>query len=191
MPRAETLRVASSNGDGVSVVVSDTGTGIAQEHIPAHLRSIFHHEIRAARGPGQRHGAGPVRDYGIIQEHAGKIRVESHPDEALPFIWISRRQGRLSMSELATIPRPNLGEGSESAGSVLIIDDEAAIRESWKLYWRWKATRLQSAATADEGLNRIGDRPYDWFCSTLRLPDRNGIDLLPNFTVTIPSWPSS
>ena len=33
------------------------------------------------------------------------------------------------MSELATIPRHNLSEGS-SAGSVLIIDDEAAIRES-------------------------------------------------------------
>ena len=33
MPEGGTLRVASSNGDGVSVMVSDTGSGIAQEHI--------------------------------------------------------------------------------------------------------------------------------------------------------------
>src|SRR5436853_2797534 len=34
MPHGGTLRVATSNGAGVSVVVSDTGFGIAQEHSP-------------------------------------------------------------------------------------------------------------------------------------------------------------
>src|SRR5437868_632008 len=33
MPTGGTLRVATSNGDGVSVMVSDTGSGIAQDHI--------------------------------------------------------------------------------------------------------------------------------------------------------------
>jgi DNA-binding NtrC family response regulator len=82
------------------------------------------------------------------------------------------------MSELATIPRHNLGEGSSSAGSVLIIDDEAAIRESLETLLEMEGYDVQSAATAEEGLTRIGDRPYDLVLLDLALPDRNGIDLL-------------
>ncbi len=81
------------------------------------------------------------------------------------------------MSELATIPRHNLGEGS-SSGSVLIIDDEAAIRESLETLLEMEGYEVQSAATAEEGLTRIGDRPYDLVLLDLALPDRNGIDLL-------------
>src|SRR4051812_22890800 len=89
------------------------------------------------------------------------------------------------MSELATIPRPNLGEGS-SAGSVLIIDDEAAIRESLETLLEMEGYEVQSAATAEEGLRRIGDRPYDLVLLDLALPDRNGIDLLAELHRTDP-----
>jgi len=89
------------------------------------------------------------------------------------------------MSELATIPRPNLGENS-SAGSVLIIDDEAAIRESLETLLEMEGYEVQSAATADEGLTRIGDRPYDLGLLDLSLPDRNGIDLLAELHHTDP-----
>jgi DNA-binding NtrC family response regulator len=89
------------------------------------------------------------------------------------------------MSELATIPRPNLGENS-SAGSVLIIDDEAAIRESLETLLEMEGYEVQSAATADEGLTRIGDRPYDLVLLDLSLPDRNGIDLLAELHHTDP-----
>ncbi len=82
------------------------------------------------------------------------------------------------MSELATIPRHNLGEGSSSAGSVLIIDDEAAIRESLETLLEMEGYDVQSAATAEDGLTRVGDRPYDLVLLDLALPDRNGIDLL-------------
>src|ERR1700736_6620063 len=83
------------------------------------------------------------------------------------------------MSELATIPRRNLGEGSSSsAGSVLIIDDEAAIRESLETLLELEGYEVNSAATADEGLARIGDRSFDLVLLDLALPDRNGLDLL-------------
>ena len=90
------------------------------------------------------------------------------------------------MSELAIVPRPNLGENS-SAGSVLIIDDEAAIRESLETLLEMEGYEVQSAATADEGLARIGDRPYDLVLLDLALPDRNGIDLLMDIRSTDPN----
>ena len=89
------------------------------------------------------------------------------------------------MSELATMPRHSLGESS-SAGSVLIIDDEAAIRESLETLLEMEGYDVQSAATADEGLTRIGSRPFDLVLLDLALPDRNGIDLLAELHVHDP-----
>jgi DNA-binding NtrC family response regulator len=83
------------------------------------------------------------------------------------------------MSELAIMPRRNMREGqSSSAGAVLIIDDEAAIRESLETLLELEGYEVGSAATADEGLARIGDRPFDLVLLDLALPDRNGLDLL-------------
>src|SRR6476620_1246422 len=114
-----------------------------------------------------------------------KFGWKAIPGAAPLFTWISRWPGRPSMSELATISRHNLSEGS-TAGSVLIIDDEAAIRESLETLLEMEGYEVQSAATADEGLTRIGDRPYDLVLLDLALPDRNGIDLLAELHHTDP-----
>ena len=90
------------------------------------------------------------------------------------------------MSELATIPRRSLNEASSYAGSVLIIDDEAAIRESLETLLELEGYSVESAATGDEGLARIGDRPFDLVLLDLALPDRNGIDLLAELHVHDP-----
>src|SRR5713226_8826213 len=83
------------------------------------------------------------------------------------------------MSELATIPRRAMNEASSSsAGAVLIIDDEAAIRESLETLLELEGYAVESAATADQGLARIGERPFDLVLLDLALPDRNGLDLL-------------
>src|SRR3984893_1287718 len=83
------------------------------------------------------------------------------------------------MSELAIVPRRHLsGAPSSPAGSVLIIDDEAAIRESLETLLELEGYEVNSAATADEGLARIGDRSFDLVLLDLALPDRNGLDLL-------------
>jgi two-component system NtrC family sensor kinase len=86
MPEGGTLRVTTSNGDNVSVVVSDTGSGIAQEHIrriydPFFTTKASPQQAQQSRGTG----LGLSVTYGIIQEHAGKIRVESRPGEGTTF----------------------------------------------------------------------------------------------------------
>ena len=79
-----TLRVSTANGDGVSVVVSDTGAGIAPEHIRKIYDPFF--TTKASRdGQSRGTGLGLSVTYGIIQEHAGKIRVESHPGAGTTF----------------------------------------------------------------------------------------------------------
>jgi two-component system NtrC family sensor kinase len=86
MPNGGTLRVTTSNGEGVSVTVSDTGTGIAQEHIHRIYDPFFTTKTAPREGQQNRGtGLGLSVTYGIIQEHAGKIRVESRPGEGTTF----------------------------------------------------------------------------------------------------------
>ena len=79
------LNVATQNGDFVSVSVSDTGSGIAQEHIHRIYDPFFTTKTTPSEGQNRGTGLGLSVSYGIIQEHAGHIRVESRPGEGTTF----------------------------------------------------------------------------------------------------------
>jgi PAS domain S-box-containing protein len=79
------LNVATLNGEFVSVRVSDTGSGIAQEHIQRIYDPFFTTKTSPAEGQNRGTGLGLSVTYGIIQEHAGNIRVESRPGEGTTF----------------------------------------------------------------------------------------------------------
>jgi len=85
MPGGGTLRVSTLNGESVSVSISDTGTGIAPEHIQRIYDPFFTTKTAPREGQARGTGLGLSVTYGIIQEHAGKIRVESHPGEGTTF----------------------------------------------------------------------------------------------------------
>jgi two-component system NtrC family sensor kinase len=85
MPGGGTLRIATSNGEAVSVVVSDTGSGIAQEHIHRIYDPFFTTKTVPRQGEARGTGLGLSVTYGIIQEHSGKIRVESRPGAGTTF----------------------------------------------------------------------------------------------------------
>ncbi len=86
MPSGGRLRVNTSNGENVSVMVSDSGSGIAQENIQRIYDPFFTTKSAPREGQANRGtGLGLSVTYGIIQEHAGKIRVESQPGEGTTF----------------------------------------------------------------------------------------------------------
>jgi two-component system NtrC family sensor kinase len=85
MPGGGTLRVATLNGESVSVCISDTGTGIAPEHIQRIYDPFFTTKTAPREGQARGTGLGLSVTYGIIQEHVGKIRVESHPGQGTTF----------------------------------------------------------------------------------------------------------
>ncbi|ABF42358.1 multi-sensor signal transduction histidine kinase [Candidatus Koribacter versatilis Ellin345] len=85
MPSGGTLSITTRNGRAVEVEVCDTGSGIAPEHI----QRIYDPFFTTKKSPRQGHsggtGLGLAVTYGIIQEHAGKIRVDSRPGEGTQF----------------------------------------------------------------------------------------------------------
>jgi two-component system NtrC family sensor kinase len=85
MPNGGTLHVSTNNGHAVTVRVSDTGSGIAQEHIARIYDPFFTTKNLVREGQARGTGLGLSVTYGIIQEHAGKIYVESQPGEGTTF----------------------------------------------------------------------------------------------------------
>jgi DNA-binding NtrC family response regulator len=91
------------------------------------------------------------------------------------------------MSEAAVITSKSLPESTpETVGRVLIIDDEAEIRESLETLLQLEGYAVTSSATAAEGLAQIGERAFDLVLLDLALPDKNGMDVLAEMRLANP-----
>ncbi len=77
MPGGGNLRVATLANGHVEAVISDTGSGIAPENMKRIYDPFFTTKTMPKPGDRRGTGLGLSVSYGIIQEHAGKIQVES------------------------------------------------------------------------------------------------------------------
>ena len=85
MAAGGTLRVATQANGNVAVDVSDTGSGIALEHVQRIYDPFFTTKLTVSEGQRRGTGLGLAVTYGIIQEHAGKIQVESQVGSGTTF----------------------------------------------------------------------------------------------------------
>jgi len=74
-------------------------------------------------------------------------------------------------------------------GSILVIDDEAEIREGLELLLKTEGYQVSMADTGQSGLARLGEHPFDLLLLDVSLPDRNGIELLKDIRRLNPNLP--
>ena len=67
---------------------------------------------------------------------------------------------------------------TEQTGTILIIDDEEIIREALEALLTAEGYRVAKAATAADGMERVGNSPVDAVLLDLMLPDKNGLEVL-------------
>jgi PAS domain S-box-containing protein len=77
MPDGGSLRVATQVNGHVEALITDSGAGIAPEHMKRIYDPFFTTKTTPKPGDKRGTGLGLSVSYGIIQEHAGKIHVES------------------------------------------------------------------------------------------------------------------
>ena len=80
------------------------------------------------------------------------------------------------MSEVAVLSRAPAE--NTAAGTILIIDDETAIRESLETLLEFEGYAVESAESGEEGLAKMAETPFDLILLDFALPDRNGLEIL-------------
>ncbi len=83
------------------------------------------------------------------------------------------------MNEAAVIPRRGAAKQHAGAqGAILIVDDEASIRESLQTLLELEGFTVETASTGEEGLAKMAEQPMDLVLLDFALPDRNGLEIL-------------
>jgi DNA-binding NtrC family response regulator len=84
------------------------------------------------------------------------------------------------MSEAAVLPRRSAPPAREnvSPASILIVDDEAEIRESLQTLLELEDYRVEVASSGEEGLVRLASEPFDLVLLDFALPGKNGLEVL-------------
>ena len=92
-PAGVTIRLSATQADGIATLsVSDTGAGIAPEHLP-HVFQRFYKvdSARAAESAGS--GLGLSITKAIVDRHGGRIRVTSRPGQTAFTIRVPQSAG--------------------------------------------------------------------------------------------------
>lgn len=95
------------------------------------------------------------------------------------------------MPDSATVDSPATSQLGRSSASlrILIIDDEAGIRDSLETLLTLEGFQVESAPDGSAGLDLLTRHTYDLLLLDLALPGETGIDLLPRIRGLAPNLP--
>jgi CheY-like chemotaxis protein len=148
-------------GAGVVITVADTGPGIKTEHLPRVFEPFF-----TTKGEGQGTGLGLAICQRIVENHGGRIGVESRPGAGARF-----------RIELPVGEQPAGDPGPRDAApgrAVLLVEDEPLVADMVVDILAIEGHQVDRAATGREALARLDGRAYALVICDVRLPDLDG-----------------
>ncbi|HET7097785.1 MAG TPA: PAS domain S-box protein [Casimicrobiaceae bacterium] len=178
MPRR--LRVTSCYdyvSNMISIAVADNGPGI-----PEHLRKRIFEPYFTTKPMGVGTGVGLAVSLGIVEAHGGSLTA------TCPFAGGAVFTVRLPAGEAAVPCDETLESGRVTASqrTILIVDDEADVRETLTEILASDRHRVVSVASGREALERMSVERYDVILTDVRMPDLDGQSL---YKVIVERWP--
>lgn len=168
--RRRALFPSLPDGNYVLLTVQDSGHGIAPEAL-VHIFDPFF----TTREPDQGTGLGLPTVYGIVRQSGGEIQVESTPGEGTTFrICLPR------IDPLPQVPAPQASLPQEQhSGSILVVEDDPAVRRVAKRILRNAGYRVQTAAHGEEALalSQEAAKGFDLLLTDLVMPRMSGLEL--------------
>jgi CheY-like chemotaxis protein len=132
-------------GEYVMMAVTDTGQGIASEHL-AHIFEPFY----TTKTEGKGTGLGLATVYGIVKQNGGFIWVYSEPGLGTTFkIYWPRAQKEVNSVPPVGKPLEESPPGSET---ILLVEDEAAVRRSTREFLILCGYKVLEARNGEDAL---------------------------------------
>jgi CheY-like chemotaxis protein len=166
-PRQLTL-VTRSNAprNRVFLEVTDTGPGV-----PLELQRRIFEPFFTTKAPGVGTGLGLPFCQGIVEGHAGLIRLDSQPGSGARFVIelpVEARPARASRPEEPAAP------AAATSKAILIVDDEAGIMSALAFLLGRDGYIVNTASNGRLALEKIEERAYDLILCDLRMPELDG-----------------
>ncbi|MGH9513822.1 MAG: ATP-binding protein [Terriglobales bacterium] len=133
------------SGDYVLLTVTDSGVGIASQHLP-HIFDPFY----STKEEGEGTGLGLATVYGIVKQSGGFIWVYSETGMGTTFkIYLPSVQAEISEWPRAAPLEKSVPHGCET---ILLVEDESAVRESEREFLLLNGYIVLEAANGEEAL---------------------------------------
>ncbi len=151
------------------ISVADSGPGIAPEIVSKIFDPFF-----TTKAPGKGTGLGLSISHSIIEEHRGKIWVQSELGKGAKFIVELPKISCPEAAELVPLLEEPVHDPNAASHRLLIVDDEPGIVEVLKTVMGESGYMVTTASNGNEAMERIGTENFDVIISDLCMPDMDG-----------------
>lgn len=185
MPHGGTIQIRSANvkldaaacsaspfevapGSYLEIEVSDTGSGIAAKDLPHLFEPFF-----TTKQQGQGTGLGLASVFGTVQQHRGLVEAVNRPEGGAIFRVL------LPLSTAVLDPvLPPVAHEVKGAGTILVVDDERAIRMTVKANLQHLGYTVLLAEDGQQALDLFSADPsaIDLVLLDMIMPKMNGRD---------------
>ncbi|MGE0449724.1 MAG: ATP-binding protein [Vicinamibacterales bacterium] len=154
--------------DNVILEINDDGPGIPED-VQAKIFDPFFTTKEVGKGTG----LGLTVAYAIVSEHGGRIRAASHGGSGASFFV----ELPVTAPRPSSTPTPRPKQSSHKPprkGSVLVVDDEAALAAAVSAALHDAGYGVELASDGEEALARCRERRFDLVICDLKMPRMDG-----------------
>ncbi len=180
----ETADEVAAEGARVVLRISDSGSGISQEHLTKIFEPFF-----TTKPVGKGTGIGLPISYSIIQSFGGTMSVESEQGKGTSFriavplsTATSGDTGGLDKTDNASREQERVREEAKDArkfsGHALIVDDEETLREVYKKMLTYLGVAVTTAPDGVTALEILKTKTFDCVFVDNKMPGMSGLALI-------------
>jgi PAS domain S-box-containing protein len=158
-------------GAYVVLTVSDTGCGVDPDIVERIFEPFF-----TTKEEGRGTGLGLSTVYGIVKQSSGFILVRSEPGQTEFSVYLPRTEEDLAKAKAPVERRTDVLQG---AGTVLLVEDEQAVRELTERMLTSAGYRVISAKSGEEAMaaSRACPGDVDLLVTDVVMPSISGREL--------------
>ena len=160
-------------GPYVVLSVTDSGVGMSEA-----TRARLFEPFFTTKEQGKGTGLGLATVHGIVKQSGGHIWVYSEPDRGTVFKVYLPVVDTVAGPPLDRPATPRSGTGGR-AETVLVVEDDPAVRRYIKIVLERQGYRVIAAADANDALEQMarGSVPIDLLMTDIVMPGMSGLEL--------------